>query len=131
LELILLCSSCLQFLVFWPFKRPKRRRFIIDNIKKNDRFSPGFDRVERVPGQFPSGFLPPPGPVSSPGRPGPGSTRRASPGFKTLIKTKHFLDLVLDWLSTLGFYVDQDLFLITSNWTRVRDDNIENIQKAY
>jgi len=37
-----------------------------------------------LPGQFPSGFLPSPGSVSSPGRPGPGSTRRAGPGFKTL-----------------------------------------------
>jgi len=45
-------------------------------------------RVDRVsPGQFPSGFLPPPGPVPGPGRPGPGSTRRAGPGFKTLVLT--------------------------------------------
>jgi hypothetical protein len=44
-------------------------------------------RVDRVsPGQFPRGFLPPPGPVPGPGRPGPGSTRRAGPGFKTLIR---------------------------------------------
>jgi len=44
-------------------------------------------RVDRVsPGQFPSGFLPQPGPVLGPGRPGPGSTRRASSGFKTLGK---------------------------------------------
>ena len=43
-------------------------------------------RVDRVfPGQFPSGFLPSPGPVPGPGRPGPGSTRRAGPGFKTLV----------------------------------------------
>jgi len=42
LELRLLCSSCLQFLAFWPFKRPKRRRFIIGNIKKN---WPGLTRV--------------------------------------------------------------------------------------
>ena len=60
--------------------------------KKIGRVSPGFDRVDRVdrvfPGQFPSGFLPPPGPVPGPGRPGPGSTRRAGPGFKTLQKTK-------------------------------------------
>jgi len=49
-------------------------------------------RVDRVsPGQFPSGFLPPPGPVPGPGRPGPGSTRRAGPGFKTL--TKRFVHL--------------------------------------
>jgi len=43
------------------------------------------DRVDRVsPGQFPSGFLPPPGLVPGPGQPGPGSTRRAGLGFKTL-----------------------------------------------
>jgi hypothetical protein len=43
-------------------------------------------RVDRVfPGQFPSGFLPPPGPVPGPGRSGPGSIRRGSPDFKTLI----------------------------------------------
>jgi len=52
--------------------------------------SPGF-RVDRVsPGQLPSGFLPPPGRVLGPGWPGPGSTRRAGPGFKTLFKTMHF-----------------------------------------
>ena len=35
-------------------------------------------RVDWVsPGQFPSGVLPQPGPVPGPGRPGPGSTRRA------------------------------------------------------
>jgi len=56
--------------------------------KKIDRVSPGFDRVDRVsPSQFPSGFLPPPGPVPGPGRPGPGSTRRAGPGFKTLLNS--------------------------------------------
>ena len=42
-------------------------------------------RVDRVsPGQFLSWFLPQPGLVPGPGRPGPGSTRRAGPGFKTL-----------------------------------------------
>jgi len=42
-------------------------------------------RVDRVqPGQLPSGFLLRPGPVPGPGRPGPGSTRRAGPGFKTM-----------------------------------------------
>jgi len=46
--------------------------------------SPGF-RVDRVfPGQLPGGFLLRPGPVPGPGRPGPGSTRRAGPGFKTV-----------------------------------------------
>jgi hypothetical protein len=52
-------------------------------IKKIDRVSPGFGRVS--PGQFPSGFLPQPGPVPGSGRPGPGSTHRAGPGFKTLV----------------------------------------------
>ena len=43
-------------------------------------------RVGRVfPGQFPSGFLPPPGSVPGPSRPGPGSTSQAGPGFKTLV----------------------------------------------
>ena len=43
-------------------------------------------RVDRVsPGQLPSGFLPPPGPIPGPGRPGPGSTRRAGSGFKTMV----------------------------------------------
>jgi hypothetical protein len=43
------------------------------------------DQVDRVsPSQFPSGFLPPPGLVPGPGQPGPGSTRRAGLGFKTL-----------------------------------------------
>jgi len=45
-------------------------------------------RVDRVPGQILSGFLPQLGLVPGPGRPGPGSTRRVGPGFKTLIKTK-------------------------------------------
>jgi len=59
--------------------------------KKNLTWShPGLtgSRVDRVsPGQFPSGFLPSPGPVPGPGRLGPGSTRRAGLGLKTLIKS--------------------------------------------
>jgi hypothetical protein len=44
--------------------------------------SPGF-RVDRVsPGQLQGGFLLRLGPVSGPG---PGSTRRAGPGFKTMV----------------------------------------------
>jgi hypothetical protein len=43
-------------------------------------------RVDRVlPGQFPNGSFHQPGPVPAPGQPGPGSTRRARPGFKTLL----------------------------------------------
>jgi len=81
--------------------RGGRRKRRGSGRKKIDRVSPGFDRVDRVPGgpgpgstrrvdqvfpgQFPNGFLPPLGLVPGPGRPGPGSTRRASPGFKTLL----------------------------------------------
>jgi len=59
------------------------------NIKKIDRVSPGWigSRVDQVsPGQLPSGFLPPPGLVVGPGRPGHESTRLAGLGFKTLPK---------------------------------------------
>jgi hypothetical protein len=66
----------------------KRRRLMAAKI---DRVSPGFDRVPVDPpgrpgstGPLPSGFLPPPGPVPGSGRPGPGSTCRAGPGFKTV-----------------------------------------------
>jgi hypothetical protein len=56
------------------------------NKKKIDRVSPGFDRVDRVPGR--PGFA---GPIpervfaSTRTSPRPGSTRRASSGFKTLV----------------------------------------------
>jgi len=84
----------------------KRRSFTFVYIKKKDRVSAGFTRVDRVsPGQLPGGFLLGPGPVLGPGRPGPGSagsrvdppgrsgfqnygpgsTRRAGPGFKTML----------------------------------------------
>jgi hypothetical protein len=64
----------------------KRRSFTFVYIKKKDRVSAGFTRVDRVsPGQLPGGFLLGPGPVPGPGRPGPGSTRRAGPGFKTML----------------------------------------------
>jgi hypothetical protein len=50
---------------------------------------PGSTRqVDRVlPSQLPNGFLLRPGPVLGPGRPGPGSTRRAGPSFKTMVQT--------------------------------------------
>ena len=45
-------------------------------------------QVDRVlQGQLPSGFLLRPGPVLGPGWPGPGSTHRAGPGFKTMVQT--------------------------------------------
>jgi hypothetical protein len=68
----------------------QRRRFPAVYIQKNKEAgsqsglsgSPGF-RVDRVsPGQLLGGFLLRPGPVSGPG---PGSTRRAGPGFKTMV----------------------------------------------
>jgi hypothetical protein len=91
---ILLCSSS----AFWPFKRPKRRRLMTANIKKNRPGltrvwpgGPGLGSTRRIDwvslGQLPSGFLPPPGPVPGPGWPGPRSTCWADPGFKTLLNT--------------------------------------------
>jgi hypothetical protein len=80
-----ICSSSL----FWPFKRPKQRRFTAMYIyKKRGRVSVGFAQVIRVLlGQLPGGFLLRPGPIPCLGQPGPRSTRRASPGFKTMAKT--------------------------------------------
>jgi hypothetical protein len=43
----------------------------------------GLSRV--LPGQLPSGFLLRPGSVPGPGRLGPGSTRQAGSGFKTMV----------------------------------------------
>ena len=71
--------------MFWILEIQKRRRLMTVKIKKIDRVSPGFDRVDRVPGR--PGF---PGPIpervfaSTRTGPRPGSTRRAGPGFKTL-----------------------------------------------
>ena len=53
--------------------------------KKRDRVSAGF-RVNRVSlSQLPSGFLLRLGSVPGPGRLGPGSTRQAGSGFKTMV----------------------------------------------
>jgi hypothetical protein len=71
----------------------KRRRLMTVKIKKKVTGSHSGlarwtgSRVDRVsPAQFPSGFLPKPGLVPGPGRPGPRSTCRTGPGFKTLIQ---------------------------------------------
>jgi len=57
--------------------------------------SPGF-RVDRVsPGQLLGGFLLRPEPVSGPGRPGPGSTRRAGPGFETMVQMDNIVKVDL------------------------------------
>jgi hypothetical protein len=67
---------------FWLFKRPKQRHFtsiyIYIYIKRS-----GLSRVS--PGQLPSGFLLRLGSVPGPGRLGPGSTRQAGSGFKTMV----------------------------------------------
>jgi hypothetical protein len=42
-------------------------------------------------GQLPGRFLLRPGPVQGPSQPGPGSTRRAGPGFKTVIPSTFLL----------------------------------------
>ena len=66
----------------YVFRVIKQRRLMTGRVKK--KWS-GLTRV--WPGQFPSGFWPPPGPVPCPGRPGPGSTRGAGPGLKTMTIT--------------------------------------------
>ena len=86
----------LRFSVWlYVFRVIKRRRLMTGRVKKKVTGShPGLagwtgSRVDPSgrPGQFPSGFWPPPGPVPCPGRPGPWSTRRAGPGFKTMIQS--------------------------------------------
>jgi hypothetical protein len=82
---------------FWHFRMIKTTSFNDLQLKnKLTESHPGLtgwtgSRVDRVsPGQFPSGFLPSPGPVPGPGRPGPGSTCRAGPGLKKLVITSVF-----------------------------------------
>jgi len=59
--------------------------FQVDQVSGRPAESTGF-QVNRVSsGQLLNGFLLRPGPVPSPGRPGPGSTHRAGPSFKTVI----------------------------------------------
>ena len=89
-------------------KKSKRRRFSKKNKKKSHRvchrvlpgqpgrptWSAGLHRVfpslvfsstrPGYTGFFLPSFFHQPGPVPAPGRPGPGSTRRAEPGFKTM-----------------------------------------------
>ena len=70
-------------------------RFIYTYIKKH----PGFirvssgsigSRVDRVlPGQILGWFFHQPGLVPTPDQPGPGSTRRAGPGFKTMLAAEN------------------------------------------
>jgi len=74
--------------VFWILESQKRRRLLTVKIKKKLTGWTG-SRVDPpgrpgFPGPIPERVLPPPGPVPGPGQPGPGSTRRAGPGFKTL-----------------------------------------------
>jgi len=109
IEIVFSCYLCLQFCILHPSfasfwvktvdilkGQNKRRHFqLCIYIKKRPGLSrvcpscPGFGstrRVDRVsPGQLLGRFLLRPGPVPGPGRPGPGSTRRAGPGFKTTV----------------------------------------------
>jgi len=105
LKLLLLVISICNFASFilhlhlhrFDFKRPKPTTSFPGCVYTKKTKKPGLSRVcpgrpgsgstlrvDRVlPGQLLSGFLLRPGPVSGLGRPGPGSTRRAGPGFKT------------------------------------------------
>jgi len=87
---------------FWPghrvgrvssfFKKSKWRRFSKKNKNQwvcNQILSGQPSRQVNPPGH--TGFFLPlfflqPGPVSAPGRPGPKSTRKAGPGFKTMVE---------------------------------------------
>jgi hypothetical protein len=76
-------SLCLQF---WIVSRFMSMYIYNKRGRVSVRFtgSPGF-RVDRVsPDQLPDRFLLRPGLVPDPGWPGPGSTRRAGPDFKTM-----------------------------------------------
>jgi hypothetical protein len=74
----------------WKFKMTSFHVYV--KKKKEAGSQPGLPgspefRVDRVfLGQLPGGFLLRPGPVPCSGRPGPGSTRRAGPSFKTMGK---------------------------------------------
>ena len=91
-----LLSTCQKYGCLQRLDRT--RLFLPFSIRKGVGSQPGLTgltrQVDRVsPGQLPDGFLLRPGPVPCPGRPGPGSTRRAGPGFKTMLsavqKKKH------------------------------------------
>jgi hypothetical protein len=84
--------------VVWLLYIKKKRRPGLIRVYPDWPGSGSTRRVDRVsPGQLPDGFLLRPGPVPCPGRPGPGSTRRAGPGFKTMVLTFN----ILQWYATL------------------------------
>jgi hypothetical protein len=59
-------------------------------------------RVDRVlPGQLPGGFSLRPVPVPGPGQPGPKSTRRAGPGFKTMLQGAYCIYVGIKWPNCL------------------------------
>jgi hypothetical protein len=68
-------------------------------IKKIDRVSPGFDRVDRVPGRpgF-AGSIPERVFASTWTSPRPGSTRRANSGFKTLVGKRKVIFFFLEFV---------------------------------
>jgi len=77
----------LQSSAFWHFKMPKRRRLMTVNIKKFDRVSPRFDRVDRVPGRpaGSTGFLQANSQAGFCLHPDRSQARVDPPGFKTLL----------------------------------------------
>jgi hypothetical protein len=120
LKLLLLVISICNFASFilhlhrFDFKRPKRTTSFPGCVcikKQRGWVSAGFVRVARVlPGQLLGEFLLRLGPVPGPGRPGAGSTRRASPDFKTMIPSQYLpLSITLTQLHALSANVVQSM----------------------
>ena len=107
----------------------KLRRLM--TVKINKKWpGPGLTRlVDRVwPGQFPNGFLPPPGPVLGPSRLCPGSTRRAGPGFKTLVFRESTLLLSLGLTFNYGDrHTDTILTLYLHEFQSTRASHLKDI----
>jgi hypothetical protein len=81
-------SLCLQFCIVHRFGLLKGQNDVISRLCIYIKKEAGLSRV--YPGRLGSEsteVLLRPGPVPGPGRPDPGSTRQADPGFKTMIST--------------------------------------------
>jgi len=107
-------ASFILHLHRFDFKRPKRTTSFPGCVcikKQRGWVSAGFVRVARVlPGQLLGEFLLRLGPVPGPGRPGAGSTRRASPDFKTMIPSQYLpLSITLTQLHALSANVVQSM----------------------
>ena len=71
---------------FWPgqfFFLKNQNNVVLVKKQKSTGLQPGLASSHRV---FSFPFFLQPGPVHVPGRPGPWSTRRAGPGFKTMLE---------------------------------------------